>query len=581
MKKYFIIFLTIFLSRSIFINLLPAFFDGPEYIKLIENNNLFLALVSGHEPIHPGFILINWLFYHLVKIYYPLNVIFSVSFISSFFGSLTLLLFFLIIKKTFSNKIAWKSLLIVSLLPGIWLSQINVLIEPIEIFFFILAMYSFILFNSQGKKVFLFIGGISLSYAIFTHTIIILWTPVLLSLPLLFSKKNLKEMVYINIVLVIVSIMLGISITAVLLINTNHNFIESVATLFIHGKDFITWTNLKIGLVRSIRNFLVTILRNNSTFIVILALFGFIKILKSNKKLSIFIFIWFLPVFLTSQYWHIGLFGRLSLIASFPLALLASQIKNKTIYILSVVNLIVISIPLMINNKNAEIQQSLKNIYEIIPKKDILIGSNLIRPQTYFYGTKYFINEPGFTVDVIEKKLQNANNKEVFIDSQALFNPYYSYDGNHLHILSLGKIGNSEIKKLIKNNRVELSEIENPDKRIFLYKVLKENEQRNNIKKFDKNILLISGKEMPGTEVFLFSKNWKYILNPYRMDYRDTFSWIVQVITNKRDPLLWAVADKEGTYSFPIDKKNKNEIYLKKIKDGKLINVNKFAIESK
>ena len=57
-----VVFLVILLSRILLPSISPAFFDSPEYLRLFENANFFDSLRQVHNPIHPLFLLVFWLF---------------------------------------------------------------------------------------------------------------------------------------------------------------------------------------------------------------------------------------------------------------------------------------------------------------------------------------------------------------------------------------------------------------------------------------------------------------------------------------------------------------------------------------
>lgn len=517
-KDLFIILL-LFLSRILFLSPLPIYFDSPEYVKLIENPNLLTALTSGHEPIHPGYILLAWT---LNKIF-PFGAIYSAEIISSVFAALGFFIFFKIVQVLFDKKIAIRALIIASLLPVLFLSGVNVLTDTTYIFFYLLSFYFLLLFSRTNSKKWFILGVLSLAYAIFTHTQTILWLPLFLTPIILAKKKNVKSVCKQVLFFLFLGVFFGVSSLVFLLTLVGNSVFQSIQLLFMHGTDIYGTGSLLIDAARFLRNFGIILLRNNSTLVIVTAIIGSILLFRRDKKKFTVLSLWFLPTLLVTQYWHIGLFGRVALIASFPIAILVAQIKSRIIFFLIVLQLIIITIPLAIDNRNATVQKELVGLYDLIPKNSILISSNLIRPQVTYGGETYFINEPGQSMEFIESKIDLAlkENKNVFIDSQALYNPYYAYDGNHLHVLSLGKQATSEVKSIFDRYQTRIvNTTSNP--RIFLYQV-------------DGSL------SKPSKYVFQYSQQFQNRISSSRIDYRDIGTWVWVILSRRHEPISWSI----------------------------------------
>lgn len=519
MRDVFIL-LTLFVSRVLFLSPLPIYFDSPEYVKLIENPNLLAALTSGHEPIHPGFILPAWILFRILPF---LGSVYSAEVISALFSALGLFIFFKIVQMLFDKKIAIRALIIASLLPVLFLAGVNVLTDTTYILFYLLSFYCLLLFTRKYNKKWLVFGIFSLAYTIFTHTQAILWLPVFFAPVILVKKKHMQTKLRQVGTFLFFGIALGVFSLVFLLGLIGNSAQESLQLLFMHGTDIYGTGNIFMDIVRSMRNLGIILLRNNSTLVIFAAIIGFILSHKKDKKKLAVLGLWFLPTFLVTQYWHIGLFGRVALIASFPLAILAAHIKHRILFAVIIFQLVVITIPLAIDNRNASIQKELVSLYSSIPKNSVLVSSNLIRPQVTYNGEIYFINEPGQGLEFIESKIDLAlrENKNVYIDSQALYNPYFSYDGNHLHVLSLGTYGKSEIKPLFDRYQVQvIKTTSNP--RIFLYQVER---MLKNTSKYS----------------FQYSQEHWNEINPSRIDYRDLGTWAWVMLTRRHEPACWSI----------------------------------------
>ena len=542
--KTFVLLLFLFLTRIVFISPYALFFDGPEYELLILNNNLLSALTSGHEPIHPGFILPSWIVFRAVGIIRPISAVTAGEVVAVIASVISLFTFYKITVLYFNEKIALRAVAIASLLPAFFLSSINLLNDTTYICFYLLSFYLLSLSTLKNKKYRYFWGVLCLSYSVFSHTQVFLWLP-LFFLPILFVSKIRRRVFFKKIILFLLcGLGLGILFLIMLLCAQGNSFYQSIELLFRHGADvMVTSDSIQTG-GRFVRNLFIILLRNNSSLVILYSVVGAVYLFKNNKKRLAVCFIWMFPVIIASQYWHIGLFGRVSLIAGFPLALLSAHVRSKKAFIFLILCLLVFTLPLAAENKESIMHKKVRELYAAIPEDAVLISSNLIRPQVTFKGEKYFINEPGQDTLSIKKNVDNAlsQNRKVFIDSQSVYNPYYSLDGNRLHILSLGKTGHSEVRHLFKYYRIGISHIVDSQNRIYLYQI-------NNLAKKGKTT---SYKGIsPGEEVIIYSPSVNYKVSPLRMDYGDIGVWTYYFIMNKTDAVGWAIGDRSGKFEFP------------------------------
>lgn len=537
-----VLILLLFISRVLFLSPLAIYFDSPEYVLLIQNPSLIKALTLGHEPIHPGFILPAWLLNKIL----PIGALYSAELVSSLFSALGLFVFYKTTKLYFYKQIAAKALIIASLLPVLFLAGVNALTDTTYIFFYLLSFYCVSRFvfnkNHHTDTKWIFFGILSLGYSVLTHTQVILWLPLFFS-PLLFIKHERKRYTKLITIFVIEGVGLGIFSLVVVMVSAGGNVFESLKLLFMHGGDVISSQNPLIAALRMLRNLAITLLRNNTSLVVLFAVFSFIKLWKKKRRVALFCLIWLLPVLVTAQYWHIGLFGRVSLLASFPIAIMCAHYKSKLVFFILFVNLLIITIPIALSNRQAPIQTQLQSLYKSIPSDSILVSSNLIRPQVTFRGETYFINEPGQSLVFISNKINTAliDGRPVYIDSQALFNPYYAYDGNHLHILSLSTYGNATIAPLFKEFEVKVIRVEDRRNHIYLYQVGKNNGFLDKTQK----------RTSPGGFVFYYSDKWQDRISHLRIDYRDIGTWAWVFISGRHEPTSWRIADKSGVVETP------------------------------
>jgi hypothetical protein len=127
---------------------------------------------------------------------------------------------------------------------------------------------------------------------------------------------------------------------------------ESIPAVFDHlylskGNEFSYLPLNFQGFLITMRNFLIPLLRNNTSLIVILGFLSLILLFKNNKKLFLLGFLWLIPALYTNQWWDSLLNGRHALPTSFGLAFLTAYlVRKKLIYAsLVIVYLLFVSIP--------------------------------------------------------------------------------------------------------------------------------------------------------------------------------------------------------------------------------------------
>ena len=172
-------------SRLLTFNLNPAFLDSREYINLARSP-WQVALRSGHQPIHPGYVV-------LLKLI-PLPA----GLISALAGMGTVIVFYFLIKELFPvhlggvdrrhpRGVALTAALIFALLPGVWIVQENVIVESVSLWWLVLATYL------AAKKRW-FWTGVSLTLMLLTHNQMLLWIPLIFG----FTKVK-KEVVILSV----------------------------------------------------------------------------------------------------------------------------------------------------------------------------------------------------------------------------------------------------------------------------------------------------------------------------------------------------------------------------------------------
>lgn len=473
-----VIFLILLLaSRVIFINAQPIFFDSPEYLARLSDPSYFKAIISGHLPLHAGYILLLWPIYHLGIIIRVnpsvLVVIFQI--ILAVIGIYFYYKFLLII----SNKsIGLKSSIIASLLPLFWITNVTIMMETTYIVFFIAGIYflaNFLSSKKKSKPFFLFLGAGLFSFSFLTHLGVILWLPLLLFLGYFMNEKRLKSYSLVILIgIIIATLVSGFFVAEA----HNVNITEGIQLFYTskleeHAKISFDFHTLLVYL----RNFLIPLFRNNTILVVFLAVIGFFSLTHKNKKLLILLFLWIIPTSVANQWWDSVLFGRHALFASFGLVFLVTTFieKNKTLFGAVIIYLLIVSLPtLYLLKKPIPYLQMAKEAKEL-PGDGLLIESHFARPQVdnTYRGENIFVDEPGWDKNSLDAQIKDylKNKKPVFISSQALSEPYALYSGPYLHSLSLSYKNEYVLKPTVENFTLKEYKIVNSDDNLIIYKV--------------------------------------------------------------------------------------------------------------
>lgn len=477
MRSFFLIILFL-LSRVAFANPHPVFFDSPEYLSRLSNPNFLNALVSGHLPLHAGYTSIFWPIFQLGKAIhiYPSSLVIFTQIILSL---LAVCCFYGIIKIITNNKdAAFKAAVILSLLPLYWITNITIMMETAYVSFFIFSLY-FLAKYCQEKLLsispYLTLSALCLGIAFLAHPLIILWMPFLMLLVFILNKKRLiSSLLYFSLSIFVFSLINAYFIS----IQNKANFLTSVSTLYTAKLGERAQFNFDVQSVFVYaRNFVIPLLGNYTSLIVILTPLSMIKMYFKDKKILMLSLLWIFPSLIASQWWDSVLFGRHSLIAGFGLAFLTAYLiqKNRTLFLVTTIYLLAVSLPVL-NLLRGEIPylQEAKAI-EHLPKYGLLIESHFARPQTdkMYKGTIVFVDEPGWEKEKLTSKINSLlkNGKPVFVSSSALSEPYGLYSGPYLHILSLSYRKDFVLKPIIRQFTLKEYKAVNRKDNLLIYQI--------------------------------------------------------------------------------------------------------------
>lgn len=527
----FVGFFFILFTRLIFISPNALFFDSPEYLQSFAGKSLLSAVTGGHLPTHPLFILIGWLGV-------PISVMSALS------GINTCVFLYLLLKQVFGKKTAWFSILLYSFLPYVWISQTNFTIESFLLMFFAGAYYFLFKYFKKRQNRFWLASVFFFTAALLTHFSILVFSVSFLGLLALFgfSRRNLTRVI----LFIFASLFISVSIYCLLFYSAGILNREVVLN------SFINHLGERADLLRNTRNALLILLRSSTLPVLCLSVYGAFILRKKPKKLM-FLIIFFLPFLYSSQFWHVGLFGRTSLPALIPLSVFAAvSFKRKKYLVLLLVYLVFSYAPILYRYKNTN--QPIRIMQEIQSKLrqgGLYIDSHLSRPFTTYSGE---ILHAGFLPDgeSLQKKIEDyiKEGKPVYIDSFAVFDPYLSYDASTLHILGMGRFGVSDTKEIFRNNYVKIAGVGDSSSRVYVFEIY--NGNRTVDKENENPTKTISGKAEPGSSVFAYSNKWYERILKERFDYFDPVSWLWVLITGRREPVSWTYADKGGFFEIPV-----------------------------
>jgi hypothetical protein len=187
------------------------------------------------------------------------------------------------------------------------------------------------------------------------------------------------------------------------------------------------------------------------------------------------------------QYWHAGFFGRLALFIVFPAALAISLVIEGKI--MKLITLILIGLTTINYGLNQRQKSPMYRYISLIKNSEDLKKTAVITSD--YNRFLYFENRiPTFVFNGLDENIpkaekfiqENLNKKrKVFIDSSGLRFPYYQFDGDFYHILSLGKIGQSQAKKILEKFEFQVYKIDKLSPEIYFFEIIASSLQKKSI----------------------------------------------------------------------------------------------------
>lgn len=491
-RQVFILLCIFILSRLIFINPLPIFFDSPEYLERFSNPNYFQAIASGHTPFHSGYIMLLWPIFQAAA-FLGINSSVAVIFAQIIISTIGIYCFYQFLAIAINKKISLIATIIASLTPLYWITNISIMMESVYINFFLMSLFLFAKYgkSSTHSRLFLFYGSVCFGFAFLTHPLIILWLPFLLFTVYLYGKEKIF----------IALLTLSIAISAFGLLNSifiSKSLQISLASgvhkyLLDKLGEHVQIKADALSLFIIVRNTIIPLLRNNTILVVIISLLSLVLLLRRNKRIFILGILWIAPAFISNQWWDSLFFGRHSAISGFGFAFIAATFlkKRKILTFIFLAYILIVSLPALSLLKQPIPYLEEQKFVKSLPK-GLLIESHFARPQVegHYSGKTLFVNEPGWNKKELEKIIDTylITKQPVFITSQALTDPYGLYSGPFLHPLSLSYARKFELDDLIPLYSIKKYSIVDKHAGLTIYKIIsKEKSKYPDIPKLNYN----------------------------------------------------------------------------------------------
>ncbi len=438
------------ITRLVSFRTQPTYYDSFEYIHWLDQatwHNWFVTLSQTHQPVHTLYLSLAFLFKQL----FPFLTSGAIFAPLTFFPAFLLVMLWPRVLMTlgFEKRAALWSGLILSFLPLFFLASTAVVYEPLLLLMQVLSLWIWVRSCQTEKVSHALIAGALFGLAVNTFVGTLIITPAFLAYWILQGRKK--------------RLCLAFLLPAFLLpISLDFHLFQSPYLVwgkyFGHSSDVpLPDSNLVLWFARMARNTLFQLAAQAGWTGLFLALLGsfqlpFQRLPRATQGSLATLFVCGV---ITTQYWHAGLFGRLSLVLALLLstliALVASTKKTSGIFVVLLLLPTVVHLSSIMRSPlpAEERLQALKKMCD--PEKCIVVTA---APQSFWYeqaGYTTFafrIGDPEVPAanDFIENGLQE--NKIVLVDWIAQRWPYFQYDGPIWHIMSMGKTNQSATRPL-------------------------------------------------------------------------------------------------------------------------------------
>lgn len=575
-----LIFLLLVASRVFFIDGSKDFFDAAEYIQRTHDTSILSAISSGHPPFHPLYILLANLTFKLLTLFNSSNPALAITLVSAIFGSLSVVFFYYLIKKLMGQKIAILAAIIISILPFFWISNITILVDPSGLFFLILSMYLYWLglntLKPPTKITLIIASGFSYGACLMAHTSFGIWLPIFLGL---FISKELIQKNWqplsknlLMSFLILVGPLISLAIYIYLLIH--NGFSQSIS----EALRYLLIGNINDRMSFDFTRWLFYLASQVTIPLIILSVLAIVTMIwKKKKEIVLFIF-WIAPSFIASTYIYENLHGRALLPLSFAIAALSAYtiylIKNKFlrgfVAALIIISTLLVSLPAVISyGTKIAVNETLPQLTSNLSQDGILIGTNTMRTWNNYGGLYERLGDVDVGTGTVLADIQasNANNKPVYLTSDAIFYPYWRYDGQFFDLRSFPNFSKDDFafplaSEFFEDYQYDLQIANNQFKKYILKltqtKDLSARIQNNLDHLADHENLIIGrlvdpveGGDVARSLVRLFGAQNQLLKENILSN--DIFYRTNHYLNHKNDPLIWTISDNQGFFVLPTN----------------------------
>ena len=456
----------LFLSRVLLMSNSADFFDSTQYAWRAVISNMLEVMTTGHAPFHPLYMFFSSLAY---KMGLAQSGTLAANIPSVIFGPLSVIVLYLLIRTTINNRIAWLTALLYALVPFVWVSQITVLVDPVEHFFYFLSLYFSVLSIKSAKRggyILALFSGLSFGLAAFAHTQVALWiTGFIFTLTVSIrdlKRKTLVELLYKTIlfglgfaVFIYFYLYLLVYAGAKRLDIDDYNYLSALKYLLMgNASDRDVFS---IGTVFTSTYRLVVL---SSALASILAVLGAIKMFFKDKRRFFALFFYLVPSYIIAgSYIYENLYGRALIIALVPLLVFASYfilsqkfLLKTVLVILTLTQLIVLSLPAVARyHYLPSANEELARLESQAKPNGVFIGTNVTKTYRDYKSEFIGFGDVGFGAGLAIEKINEALGKgnPAFIASDAIYFPFRRFDGLNYDIRSASVGGPNDHSTLL------------------------------------------------------------------------------------------------------------------------------------
>ncbi len=559
------------LSKIFFVSAYPSLFDTPEYVEL-SKKPFIEAFALGHRPSHPGYMAILWL---VSQLFSPthLNLVFIGGILSTFSIALSACIFYVLLRRLGLGAHALGASVIFLFLPLVGLLGATLSIEPVALLFFALSFLLFVFsWEKSHSKVWIW-ASVFLGFCLTVHAQFIFWIPLFFLL--LFQKRKSFHRRKRRLAQCIVTgILIAVSIYALAYVMAYNRTNESFEAFIGFGNqgsysDFsFPW-----GILRFVRVVGITTSRDYTPlFLLSMGIFYWKKRQEIGKFLLPTMVVG-IPTIISLSFYSADFPGRRALPLACIAALLLAYIFSNRKKWLVIVYIISVTLPVLflgswLSADHHPIASS-ESLQKALTANGLYIHSHYTRPFIIYNGDRLSINEPGYSQGDAFHRIDSylRQGKPVYLESQAVFDPYLFYAGNTLNTLSLGKFGKSDASAIFARYYVGLaSQTHDGAKRIYVYELLANDEHLP-----VGGGLRIEGKASPGMPVYVYSDRIGDRILHQRQDYFDLFTWVWVLLSQRHEPIMYTYGDKDGTFELPLPRNLIGHVYIDGAQEYKFI----------